>query len=127
MAKSIRSKRGKKMRAIKRVRYTQKQLKQLKETVSKSIIHAIESSTDSSPVRVKIADYVELKKRQVTEKLQKEPNKETMNEADVVVFSKKTMKDQTGEYPKWMGQKQIWKHKRRNDKSRKSNGRKKGW
>lgn len=30
MAKSIRSVRGKKMRAIKRVRYNQKQLKQLK-------------------------------------------------------------------------------------------------
>ncbi|XP_022648100.1 protein LLP homolog isoform X1 [Varroa destructor] len=126
MAKSIRSQRGKKMRAIKRVRYAQKQLKQLKETVAKTVNHVTVGSMDIDSARAEVADYIEWKKKQVAEKLQKQ-EESAMDLDEVPEFSMKTMRNRSGDYPKWMGQKQIRKQKYKKDKSRRSNGRKKGW
>ncbi|XP_003748069.1 protein LLP homolog [Galendromus occidentalis] len=121
MAKSIRSKRGKKMRAIKRIRYDDKAVKKLRETVKKGVTRVVEEGMDIEQAGGVLVDYLEKKKQALLKR-----QEENMEEGEAKVFNKR-MQDENGQYPVWMGKKQQRKTKHKTKKNRKSNGRKDSW
>ncbi|KAL4224980.1 hypothetical protein ACF0H5_015675 [Mactra antiquata] len=99
MAKSIRSKHRRKMRAIKRENFGKKELERLKGVLEKA----------------KANEDVDMKEI-YTEKPIKELKAETIEKMDTSKGVKKydpvTMKDEHGSYPVWMNQRKIRKRKR---------------
>ncbi|RWS24901.1 protein LLP-like protein [Leptotrombidium deliense] len=101
MAKSLRSKWKRKMKAIKRERYAVKELDALKKIVAKAA--AGETLTDVNIVKpVKTNENL----MQVEEKVEKR--------------NSRTLKNEHGNYPVWMNQRKISKLKKRNRKLKKS-------
>lgn len=103
MAKSLRSKWKKKMRAVKRTKNEVKVLKKLKETLKN------EGKVIMTPAMVRFAKLDELRKAkkeaEMKESTQSGASDEAM-EADVK-RSKVTLLDQNGQYPSWMNQRQA--------------------
>lgn len=107
MAKSLRSKWKRKCRAIKRERYSAKELERLKKTlgINENGTQDVEMAEIS-----KIATVVDAK----TIKENKEANNDTKADdekmdldTDKRVYNKKTMLDQYGNYPIWMNKREI--------------------
>ena len=135
MAKSIRSKRKRKLRAIKRVRYAEKELARLKQTLG--IVDKTKEKKDGSENAMDVVEVPDVPKdanctvegNVIEFSLKKEKNKSDSkkeNERIGVVFPSEAMKmdvvtlndiKKLGGYPKWMNQRYIHKMskiKRRN-------------
>lgn len=122
MAKSIRSKRKRKMRAVKRERYGKKELERLKKTLG---VKEDASSSSSVAERVDISDVVTITtKEEILDKKRKteEANEENAMEVDVAgkKFNAKTLRDQNGAYPIWVHPRKIRKHKKGKKKQQKT-------
>lgn len=116
MAKSLRSKWKRKMRAVKRVRYGQKELDRLKKTVGQEGIkkEIDEIITDASDI-VTVTDQKAISTTSATNsKIQStETTSEKMDDDTVPhKYNTKTMKDQYGSYPVWVHQRKISKKKK---------------
>lgn len=116
MAKSIRSKWKRKCRAVKRVRYGEKELVRLKKTLG------IDDNNQDVEMRSSVAAVVNVvPKRRM--KLNVEPVQESNpTDANTRVFDPKTMRDQNGCYPVWMNQRRIRKNRKieKNKKKKKT-------
>ncbi|XP_052798200.1 protein LLP-like [Mya arenaria] len=99
MAKSLRSKHKRKMRAIKREKYGKKELETLKKTLQKAT--ADRDVVMQETCTVKDADVV---RAEAAEKM--ETNKAAGK------FHPKTMKNEHGNYPAWMNQRKLRKVKK---------------
>ncbi|XP_071444212.1 protein LLP homolog [Hetaerina americana] len=99
MAKSIRSKWKKKMRAVKRVRYGKKELEKLKLIVGAGAKTDVEMENISEIATV--TDAASLKEKKDSEEV------ENMEVGSSRKFNKKTFRDQNGSFPVWMSQRQI--------------------
>ena len=103
MAKSLRSKRKRKMRAIKRERYGKKELEMLKQTVE-----GINNTKDEEMKEI-------YKVRKGSEVIDEMKNQDTMDvDTDAKKYNKKTKLDEHGNYPVWMNSRQIKKQKKKN-------------
>jgi len=103
MAKSLRSKWKKKMRAAKRQKNEVKVLKKLKETLKN------EGKIVMTPAMVRFAKLDEIRKAK-KEAEAKQANKSGETEAKMETEnkrSKETLLDQNGQYPSWMNQRQA--------------------
>jgi len=103
MAKSLRSKWKKKMRAVKRTKNEVKVLKKLKETLKN------EGKVVMTPAMVKFAKLDEIRKTK-KEAEQKESNQSRATDESMeteLKRSKVTLLDQNGQYPSWMNQRQA--------------------
>lgn len=110
MAKSIRSKRRRKMRAIKRVRYGAKELERLKKTVGHEDV-----KKEMDEVMTEVAEVVTVTEtKKLKEKAKEKVDEPEQMDDDTVrhKYSSKTMKDQYGSYPVWMNQRKINKKKK---------------
>lgn len=116
MAKSLRSKRKRKMRAIKRIRYGEKELQRLKEMVAKTE----EKEAKESSVLHKLQSHFTVTSmdtdNQTSEGVAK--GKATLGasgmETDVLEASahkRKTMLNAKGQYPEWMNSRRLKKQK----------------
>ena len=104
MAKSIRSKQKRKMRAIKRVRYGQKELKRLVEMVQKS-----EQNEKQAQEEMK-ANIAKISQIDVAEKQEKNTDYISM-ETDQNERDKKTLLNKFGQYPAWMNGRRLKRQK----------------
>ncbi|GLV45887.1 hypothetical protein CBL_11684 [Carabus blaptoides fortunei] len=110
MAKSLRSKRRRKMRAIKRVRYGAKELERLKETLGHGDV-----KKEIDEVMAEVSEVVTVTETKKIKEKAKEKDIEAVQMDDDTVkhtYSAKTMKDQYGSYPVWMNQRKINKKKK---------------
>lgn len=127
MAKSIRSKWKRKMRAVKRERYGKKELERLKSILG---INDGPSSSDTQMTEVSevatVTNKEEILKR--AEEKEKQRKKEDDEDANMEVdvegrrFNAKTFKDQNGTYPVWMHQRKIRKAKKAMGKGKHKKG-----
>ncbi|KAH7637015.1 protein LLP homolog [Dermatophagoides farinae] len=104
MAKSIRSKQKRKMRAIKRVRYGQKELKRLVEMVKKSEQNEKQAQEEMQAIAVK--------KFQID--VDENPNQNSdyiSMETDQNERDKKTLLNKFGQYPDWMNGRRLKRQK----------------
>lgn len=102
MAKSLRSKRKRKMRAIKRERYGKKELEMLKKTVE-----AINTKDENMKEIYKV--------RTGSDVIEEMKDQDTMDvDTDAKKYNKKTKLDEHGNYPVWMNSRQIKKQKKKN-------------
>jgi len=111
MAKSIRSKHKRKMRAIKRVRYGQKELDRLKKTlgiVDNNVKSDVEMLQENNVINFVLPEE---KKRQKAEEKSKESGPVDLEE---IAAGDKTetmeiqkVRRQKGSYPAWMNQRYI--------------------
>lgn len=115
MAKSIRSKRRRKMRAIKRVRYGAKELDRLKKTIAND-----EVKKEVDVVMTEFSNIVSIKdSKAVKEKTNKNAEQEKMDDNGVKHnYNKKTLKDEHGTYPIWMNKRRITKKKQKAKKAK---------
>lgn len=133
MAKSIRSKWKRKMRAVKRERYGKKELERLKKTLG-----ITDNNSESTSEMVDVSDMVTLKTKdeilQQSAEKSEETNEETETTMEVEVngrkFSSKTLRDENGSYPIWVHPRKIRKHKKgkqvqKKGKTKKNKGNKK--
>lgn len=127
MAKSIRSKRKRKMRAIKRVRYAKKELIRLKKTLGISDDQEMKDGSENSPnidlTQMKDDATVSVQENVIEFSLKENKSekssglwKEKKEEAEGIVFPRETSKmkvvtpkdiEKLGHYPRWMNQRQI--------------------
>ncbi|XP_031838987.1 protein LLP homolog [Nomia melanderi] len=120
MAKSIRSKWRRKCRAIKRERYAAKELERLKKTLGITENGSVDSEMKEIS---EIATVVDAKFIKDTAKTKENEggNSENMEvDKEGKVYSKRTMRDQYGNYPVWMNRRKIAKFKKGRAKSQKS-------
>lgn len=116
MAKSLRSKWRRKCRAVKRVRYGQKELERLKKTLG------LEEAGKTADVAMQeISDIVTVTDvKQIKDA--KAAGDEEENDIEMVIdgkkrmFNQKTMRDQNGSCPIWMHQRKIKKRKQKKNK-----------
>ncbi|XP_054160130.1 protein LLP homolog [Oppia nitens] len=117
MAKSLRSKWKRKMRSVKRVKYGEKELKKL--------LSIVEISKQKEIARESAKD-VEMKpigsNKQTAEETESEPMTTNILEREAS-RSKKTLRDQFGQYPQWMNKREI-KKRQKSGKLRLKNKRK---
>ena len=135
MAKSLRSKRARKMRAIKRVRYGAKELTRLENMIKKTVESGELAETNAGFKLVSPPPPSASGKRPFCShhRIQSEsiPDYQTMRavavdqtsvmEVDTKKVDPKTMRDQLGNYPEWFNQKRI----KRMQRSRRRQGKKK--
>lgn len=112
MAKSLRSKWRRKCRAVKRIRYGQKELERLKKTLG------IDDTKDAKTLDVSMSEVNELvtitDANTIKKKKNVEEGKMTMDiDGKQRVFNLKTMKDQNGSAPAWLHQRKIKKMKKK--------------
>lgn len=121
MAKSIRSKWRRKCRAIKRERYGAKELERLKKTLG--ISDSDNKSKDVEMTEIsEIATVVDAKKiRNATTEEGTETENMEIDAGNGRVYNKRTLLDQYGNYPVWMNNRKIAKHKKGRAKSQKGN------
>ncbi|XP_059475085.1 18 kDa learning-associated protein of slug [Neocloeon triangulifer] len=103
MAKSLRSKHKRKMRAVKRVRYGAKELVKLKETVAKL------NAPDGQGVDMsQLSDTVILaNSKAVVEAVKAQETTDQSMEVDSKKYDKRTFKDKDGNYPPWFNKRKI--------------------
>lgn len=111
MAKSIRSKRKRKMRAVKRERYGKKELERLKKTLG-----ITEDGASTEMVDVSDVVTVTTKEEILDRKQKKDDGNEEEGPMEVEVggrkFNSKTLRDQNGTYPIWVHPRKIRKQKK---------------
>ncbi|KAL0962934.1 hypothetical protein UPYG_G00347340 [Umbra pygmaea] len=107
MAKSLRSKRKRKMRAVKRAKNAPKELARLKQALATGTTGEVSMSDMQEIATVVPADKI---KKKVDVNMEKEKVDDGKMEVDSK-RSQKTLMDEHGSYPKWMNQRQIKKLK----------------
>ncbi|XP_022902134.2 protein LLP homolog [Onthophagus taurus] len=121
MAKSLRSKWRRKCRAVKRERYGQKELDRLKKTLGID-----EKNTDVTMTDIaEIATVTDAKTIKEKKNVEEKEDEMVMDTAGKRVFNSKTMKDQFGNYPVWMNQRKVQKHRKGEKKRNKRIGKNK--
>lgn len=110
MAKSLRSKWRRKCRAVKRVRYGQKELDRLKKTLGLDEAGNTDATMQEISDIVTVTDAKRIKDAKSTEN-EDERDVEMVVDGKKRVFNRKTMRDQNGSCPVWMHQRKIKKHK----------------
>ncbi|KAJ8672878.1 hypothetical protein QAD02_004139 [Eretmocerus hayati] len=120
MAKSLRSKWRRKCRAVKRVRYGEKELARLKKTlgIDENAPNDVEMSEIEKIATVTDAKAIKQGKQKDNSEAPDEIEK--MDDGTTRVYNKKTMLDQYGNYPVWMHRRKILKHKKGRSKSQKA-------
>ncbi|RWS08946.1 protein LLP-like protein [Dinothrombium tinctorium] len=113
MAKSLRSKWKRKMRALKRERYAVKELDRLKTMLSKA-----ESVPDVEVVRPPNATTITNDATAVTDETRGCESIEMDSEQCVEKRDKRTLRNEHGNYPIWMNRRQVRRHKLRLRKKR---------
>ena len=117
MAKSLRSKRKRKMRAIKRIRYGEKELQRLKEMVAKTEEKEAKESTVLHKLQTKFTVTSMDTDNQTSDESKAKVSKAlgaAVMETDVLEASahkKKTMLNAKGQYPEWMNSRRLKKQK----------------
>ena len=105
MAKSLRSKWKRKMKAVKRVRYGERE--------NQKLVKMIEAAEELKKVdgqdSVMIEDKIELNSTTTTEK-----NGDEMDTSVKPKYSTKSLKDEHGNYPVWMSMRRIQKQQKKN-------------
>nr|XP_022300105.1 18 kDa learning-associated protein of slug-like isoform X1 [Crassostrea virginica]XP_022300106.1 18 kDa learning-associated protein of slug-like isoform X1 [Crassostrea virginica]XP_022300107.1 18 kDa learning-associated protein of slug-like isoform X1 [Crassostrea virginica]XP_022300108.1 18 kDa learning-associated protein of slug-like isoform X1 [Crassostrea virginica] len=104
MAKSIRSKRKRMLRNIKRERYAKKELEKLKQVVALA-----EKDKDADMKDL----YTVTDPLGSTNKSADEPSGSGSMEVDTKNRDPKTLRDEDGHYPVWMNSRRIKRHKKR--------------
>ncbi|XP_014215324.1 protein LLP homolog [Copidosoma floridanum] len=119
MAKSLRSKWRRKCRAVKRVRYGEKELARLKKTlgIDENASKDVEMSDIQEIATVTNAQAIKENKNKKV--VQGNMEDEEMDDGTAKVYSKKTMKDQYGNYPVWINRRKLMKHKKGRAKTKK--------
>jgi hypothetical protein len=119
MAKSIRSKWKRKCRAVKRVRYGQKELERLKKTLGID-----ESQSASKDVNMtEISEVANVTDGSAIKRVEAETTETNEMDTDNKrIFNTRTLRDQHGAYPVWLHPRKIMKKK----KSKKGKKGKKG-
>ncbi|XP_023711996.1 protein LLP homolog isoform X2 [Cryptotermes secundus] len=119
MAKSLRSKWKRKMRAIKRERYGEKELARLKkvlgiedgEDIEMKNIENIATVVDAKSIQANTEDIPEEKGIEEEEEEEEEENeaeKEVMEIDEVKQsYSKRTLRNEHGNYPVWMSKREV--------------------
>lgn len=110
MAKSLRSKWRRKCRAVKRVRYGEKELARLKKTLG---------IDENKPVDTVMEDLTEVANvvtaENLTKTIENDQTVEQMDDGTVKrVYDPKTMRDQFGNYPIWMNKRRLLKKRKQN-------------
>lgn len=108
MAKSLRSKHKRRMRAIKRIRYGEKELKILKEMVEKT--KEKESKDEEILKQIEKNDSMNVDFISVDNSPDTIVNKMQVDHIKPK-HSRKTMKDEHGQYPEWMNGRRLKKQK----------------
>ncbi|GIX82393.1 protein LLP [Caerostris extrusa] len=114
MAKSLRSKWRRKMRAIKRERYSVKELKQLKSILENAENKDVNMSDICTVVK---NDLKKIENKEDQEDCKEDSSEEQPEISSMEVDSKpskyhpKLLIDEHGTYPVWMNQRKIRKHK----------------
>lgn len=113
MAKSLRSKWRRKCRAIKRIRYGEKELERLKKTlgIDESAKNPDISMSDVQDL-VTVTDAKAIKESQASDVTMEVDGKKR-------TFNLKSMRDQYGTPPIWMHQRKIKKNKKKKEKNKK--------
>merc|ERR1711893_272955 len=116
MAKSLRSKWKRKMKAEKRIKYGEREEKRL----IKMLEAAKELKENDGDDKVMEPTVVESENK---EKIPAD-DEHAMDTSAKAKYSLKTMKDESGNYPKWMSNRRVEKMKKKNAKAKKqaSNG-----
>lgn len=114
MAKSLRSKQKRKMRAVKRVRCAERELKKLHEMVKKTEEKEALSSGLEAKVKAQLGnsmetDSVPVKATKVVKS--SVSAMETDDTSSTTRRSKRTMQDKNGQYPSWMNGRRLQKQK----------------
>ncbi|KAI0239860.1 LLP-like protein [Lamellibrachia satsuma] len=116
MAKSLRSKQKRKMRALKRIKNAPKELDRLKKTLGLDGLMDTEMKA--------LVTVTDIKKVKENSKNKKETTSEGMEVDEAATkFDPKTKKDEHGQYPPWMNQRAI--HKNKSKIGKKKKGRRK--
>lgn len=133
MAKSLRSKWRRKCRAVKRVRYGEKELAQLKKRLgldedSKPITDIDMTNFSTIATVVKAEDIVAAAEaKQNTTSVEPTETVEVMDDDTVKrVYNPKTMRDQFGNYPVWMNKRRLIKRTKKEQKKKLKEKKKKG-
>lgn len=106
MAKSIRSKWKRKCRAVKRVRYGEKELVRLKKTLG------IDENNQDVEMRSSAATIVKVVPKRNMKLNVEKVQESNSTDANKRVYDPKTMRDQNGCYPVWMNQRRIRKNRK---------------
>ena len=115
MAKSLRSKHKRRMRAIKRIRYGEKELKKLVDMVEKTKEKESKGLEAVAELQTKLGDSMEtevigtVKSTETCKPL--EPKQMEIDQNKQTVRKMKTMLDQNGQYPEWMNGRRLRKQK----------------
>ncbi|ELT94985.1 hypothetical protein CAPTEDRAFT_20770 [Capitella teleta] len=123
MAKSLKSRRQRKMRAVKRVRYGAKADAALKKVLEKGAKQLLEDEEMQELVKVTDA------KKVVAETEAVKDGEEPMEDKEPKKYNPKTMRDENGHYPAWMTKKdqRVRQAKNKNKKvTKRGQGGKKG-
>ncbi|CAG9856044.1 unnamed protein product [Phyllotreta striolata] len=120
MAKSLRSKWRRKMRAVKRERYSKKELVRLKKTLG--IEDTAEASSSSKPdaEMSEIINFTTVE--EIKQKRKEKEEKDIMDEStieDIKKFNPKTLRNENGAYPVWVHPRKIRKCKKTKEKTKK--------
>uniref|UniRef100_A0A1B6GVB8 Protein LLP homolog n=1 Tax=Cuerna arida TaxID=1464854 RepID=A0A1B6GVB8_9HEMI len=135
MAKSLKSKWKRKMRAIKRERYGKKELDRLKKMLGLNttdvemkeekiediaIVRDANELRNESVINIESEEEDETKEEEIKEEETKEENKEECEPMDDGrrIYNKKTLKDQHGNYPVWLSSRKIKKIVKKNHLSK---------
>lgn len=116
MAKSIRSKWKRKCRAIKRVRYGEKELERLKKTLAND---PLRNNTEVKDLLTNIEEVANVKTA-ATIKTTQEDSEMDLDEASRE-FNPKTLRDKNGAFPVWVHPRKIKAGKKKSKKKRKTN------
>ncbi|KDR20656.1 protein LLP homolog [Zootermopsis nevadensis] len=122
MAKSLRSKWKRKMRAIKRERYGKKELALLKKVLGIDENGDTEMKDIDNIATVIDAKSIQEKRKDVPEEKSIEEAGKVLMEIDQVKpkYNKKTLRDECGNYPEWLSRREVKKraivNRKRKDK-----------
>ncbi|XP_046676361.1 protein LLP homolog [Homalodisca vitripennis] len=126
MAKSLKSKWKRKMRAIKRERYGKKELDRLKKMLGLNTTDVEMKEEKIEDIAI-VRDANELKNESIinveSEEEEEETKDENKEECEPMddgrrVYNKKTLKDQHGNYPVWLSSRKIKKIVKKNNLSK---------
>ena len=112
MAKSLRSKWKRKMRAVKRENYGEREHKKLVKMVEA----AEELKKNDGQDSVMVEDKIDI------ENTDKNGDSEQMDTSAKLKYSKKSLKDEHGNYPVWMSMRKIQNQKKKNKAAAKKRG-----
>lgn len=115
MAKSLRSKRKRKMRAVKRIRYGEKELARLKEMVAKTEEKEAKASGAIQKLVGQFTNEMDVDSATAIKKIKAPKSADSTMETDELNkkndCKRTTMLNKDGQYPEWMNSRRIKKQK----------------